>query len=255
MSNPVLNDTYWTKLRDAEVGAVAGSTTMTVQGAIAKTGILLALLMASLAWMWSEFWYGGHPVPGRFAGFMVGGVIAGMVAVLINMFAPRAAMVMGAIYALAEGLVLGGLTMVFQARYPGLPLLAACFTVATLLAMLLLYRTGTIKASSGFIRGVVAATGGLVLGMGLLWLLSMFGVGSGLLTMLYGNGPIGVLFSVFCVGLAALNLVIDFDFIERGAEQRLPKHMEWVAAIGLLVTLVWLYIEILRLLAKFRGRN
>ncbi len=253
MSNPVLNDTYWSKLRDADRGASV-STTMTVNGTIAKTGVLLALLMLTIGWMWMAFWNRGNIEPARFIPFLIGGGIVGFLAVIINSFVPRFAMVTGGVYAIAEGLVLGGVTMLVEAKYPGLPLIAACFTVATLLAMLLLYRTGIIKASNGFIRGVMAATFGLVIGIGIMWLLSMFGIGGGLVASLYGNGPIGIGFSVVCVTLAALNLVVDFAFIERGSQQGLPKHMEWVAAIGLLVTLIWLYFEILRLLSKLRSR-
>lgn len=253
MSNPVLNDTYWSKLRDADRGASV-STTMTVQGCITKTCVLLSLLMLTVGWMWTAFWNHGHIEPSRFMPFVIGGAIVGLVAVLINMFAPRFAMVTGGIYAIAEGLVLGGVTMLVELKYPGIPIIAACFTTATLLGMLLLYRTGIISGSNGFIRGVMGATAGLMMGVGILWLLSMFGIGTGLVATLYGNGPIGIGFSILCVGLAALNLVVDFAFIERGSEQGLPKHMEWVAALGLLVTLVWLYFEILRLLSKLRSR-
>jgi uncharacterized YccA/Bax inhibitor family protein len=169
------------------------------------------------------------------------------------MFAKRLAMPLALGYAVAEGLLLGGFTMFMQARYPGLPLLAAGFTTGTLLAMLILYRTGVIKASSGFMKGMAAAMGGLMLGLGILFLLNLFGIGGGITGALYGNGPIGIGFSVVCIGLAALCLVVDFAVIEQGARDGAPKYMEWVGAFGLLVTLVWLYIEILNLLAKLRG--
>ncbi len=254
MSNPVLNDTYWTKLKDADHSAPT-PTTMTAQGAITKTCVLLALLMATVGWMWSAFWNDGQLDPARFMPFVIGGAITGLVAVLINMFVPRFAMFTGGIYAIAEGLVLGGVTMIVHLQYPGLPLLAACFTTATLLAMLLLYRTGIIKASPAFVRGIIGATVGLALGVAALWILNMFHIGTGVSAMLYGNGTIGIGFSVICVALAALNLVLDFAFIENGSRQGLPKYMEWVGALGLMVTLVWLYIEILRLLAKLRSRD
>jgi len=250
MSNPLLSETYFQKVARNE-GQVA-STTMTVSGTIYKTSWLLAVLLVTLGMMWSAFWNEGHPQVERFGGWMVGGMIVGLIAIIIQTFAPRFAPVTGHIYAVAEGVVLGGLTMMVQLRYPGqdLAVLAGCYTSATLIGMLLLYQLGIIKATAGFNRGVFAATAGLMIGCGLLWILSMFGIGHGVMSALYGNGTIGIVFSLVCIVLAALNLVMDFGFIEQGAARGLPKNMEWVAAVGLLVTLVWLYIEILRLLTK-----
>jgi uncharacterized YccA/Bax inhibitor family protein len=250
MSNPLLSETYFQKVARNE-GQVA-STTMTVSGTMLKTSWLLALLMVTLGMMWGTFWNDGHPQVERFGLWMAGGAIVGFLAVLVQTFAPRAAAITGHVYAVAEGVFLGGLTMLVQMRYPGqdLALLAGCYTAATMVGMLLLYQLGIIKATAGFNRGVMAATAGLVIGCGLLWLLSMFGIGHGLVSALYGNGTVGIIFSLVCIVLAALNLVMDFGFIEQGSARGLPKNMEWVAAVGLLVTLVWLYIEILRLLTK-----
>jgi len=249
MSNPLLSERVW-----EGADAARSESVMTVDGAMSKTVILIMVMTATMWWMWSSFWNGGAPQAERFFGWMIAGGITSLVAVLLGMFLQRLAMLWSLIYALAKGLLLGGITMTFQVRYPGLPLAAAVFTVATLLAMVLLYRTGVIKATPGFVRGVIGATIGLGLGVVLLMVLNLFGIGGGITGMLYGSGWIGIGFSIFCVGLAALNLVIDFAFIEQGAQGRLPKHYEWVAAFGLLVTLVWLYIEILRLLAKLRSR-
>jgi uncharacterized YccA/Bax inhibitor family protein len=254
MSNPVLSEKQWGEIGDRE-GGLADANAMTVNGTVMKTGLLLVVLMATMWWMFDRFWNGGAPVQKEVMPFMIGGAIGGLVICLVMMFAKRLAMFFGLAYAVAEGLFLGGVTMIFEIRYPGLPLLAASFTVATLLGMLFLYRAGVIKASNGFIKGVIGATAGLALGVALLWILSLFGIGGGIVSSLYGNGPIGIGFSVVCVGLAALNLVLDFKVIEDGAQQRAPKYMEWVGAFGLLVTLVWLYIEILRLLAKLRSSN
>lgn len=251
MSNPILTDTVWgrmAKLEDAERRNV-----MTVNGAVDKTVILTLVLLASVAGMWLKFWHGGQPVLGEFIWWGLGGMLVALLAVVVSMFAPRIAMWTGLVYAVAEGLFLGALTMLVQRMAPGMPLIAACLTSACLLGMLLLYRTGVIKATPGFIRGVMIATAGLFLGTAVLFLLGMFGVGDGIRGALYGNGWIGIGFSVLCIGLAALNLVIDFHFIEEGANQQLPKHMEWVAGFALLTTLVWLYIEILRLLMKLKS--
>ncbi len=249
MSNPVLSETRWEALARED-----GRPTdlMTVNGTVTKTAVLLLVLMGTMAWAWSQFWNDGAPNFAAFKPFLIGGLIVALIACFAGVFFPRVAMPMGFIYALAKGLVLAGITMMFEVRYPGLPMLAACFTTATLLSMLLLYRSGIIKASPGFVRGVIGATVGLFLGVGVLMLLNVFGIGAGITGMLYGNGPIGIGFSVVCVGLAALNLVIDFDFIENGAKRGMAKRYEWLAALGLLVTLVWLYIEILRLLGKLR---
>lgn len=251
MSNPILSEKKWSDLADRE--ATSGSNAMTVNGTVMKTGVLLLVLLFTMGWMFEMFWNNGRPMRAQIMPWMIGGMIGSVVLCLVMMFAQRWAMILGLAYAVAEGLLLGGFTMFMEARYPGLPLLAAGFTTGTLLAMLILYRTGIIKASSGFMKGVMAAVGGLMLGLGILFVLNMFGVGTGITGALYGNGPIGIIFSVVCIGLAALCLVVDFAVIEQGARDGAPKHMEWVGAFGLMVTLVWLYIEILNLLAKLRG--
>lgn len=259
MSNPVLSEKQWGDLAEREGsrdGSIPGATAnvMTINGTVMKTGILLVVMLASMAWMYERFWNMGGPVRELVAPWMIGGAIAGLVLTLIMLFAKRLAMILSLGYAVAQGFFIGGFTMFMEAQYPGLPILAASFTTATLLGMLLLYRTGVIKASSGFIKGVIGATVGLFLGVAALMLLNAFGIGGGIVGALYGNGPIGIGFSVVCIGLAAFNLVVDFAVIEQGAQQRLPKYMEWVGAFGLMVTLVWLYIEILRLLSKLKQR-
>lgn len=248
MSNPVLNPDRWQLTIDESRSQPA---TMTVAGTVNKTLILVAIMLATLALMWSNFWSGGA-IASAAIGWTIGGAIGGLVLVLVAMFAPRWAMVVGPLYAVAQGLFLGGLTMIFNQKYPGISELAAVFSIGTLGAMLGLYKFGIIKATVGFKRGVIIATVGLLVGVGLMALLSLFGIGGGLRGALYGNGPIGIVFSIGCIVLAALNLIVDFAFIEEHAESGAPKYMEWVGAFALLVTLVWLYIEILRLLAKLR---
>lgn len=251
MSNPVLSEKRWSDIADRE--STSGANVMTINGTVAKSGVLLLVLLFTMGWMFEMFWNNGHPARAQVMPWMIGGGIAGFVLCLVMMFAQRMAMILGLAYAAAEGLFLGGFTMFMESRYPGLPLLAAGFTTGTLLAMLILYRTGIIKASSGFMKGVMAAVGGLALGLGILFVLNFFGIGAGITGALYGNGPIGIIFSVVCIGLAALCLVVDFAVIEQGARDRAPKYMEWVGAFGLMVTLIWLYIEILNLLAKLRA--
>jgi uncharacterized YccA/Bax inhibitor family protein len=256
MSNPVLSGERWDEVANAD-RPVSSATSMTVNGTVMKTGVLLLFLITAMGWMWSSFWNHGQPDMHAIYPWFIGGAIGGLVLCLIGMFVPKIAFVFAPLYAVAEGLFLGGLTMYIQSLYPksNLPLLAASFTTACVLGMLMLYMTGIIKATPGFVRGVMIATVGLALGMGILMLLNMFGVGGGIAAALGGSGPIGIIFSIFCVGLAAFNLVVDFGFIEQGARQGQPKYMEWVGAFGLLVTLVWLYVEILILLMKLQRRD
>lgn len=251
MSNPILSEKRWNE----ELETTSGGDVMTVDGAAVKTSFLVLIMLAVITVMWSQFWAGKATPFQQLQGYAIGGGIGGLVLVLIGVFLPRFSAVLSIAYAICQGLLLGAITMIFEVRYPGLPLLAATFTSATLLGMLMLYKFGIIKASNGFMRGVMGATAGLALGVGMLFLLNMFGIGTGMRATLYGSGPIGIGFSILCVGLAALNLVVDFGMIEEGAKRRAPKYMEWVGAFGLLVTLVWLYIEILRLLAKLRASD
>ena len=156
------------------------------------------------------------------------------------------------IYALLEGLVLGGLSATIELRYPGIAIQAVGLTFGTLFVLLMAYRSGLIKVTQKFRLGIVAATGGIFFFYLAEMLLGFFGIQ---FTSINGAGPIGIGFSLVIVAIAALNLVLDFDFIEQGVQYGAPKYMEWYAAFGIMVTLVWLYLEILRLLSKFRSRN
>jgi uncharacterized YccA/Bax inhibitor family protein len=150
-----------------------------------------------------------------------------------------------------EGLFLGVISALFEAMYPGIVFQAVLLTFGTLASLLLAYKSGLIRATENFKLGVTAATGAIVMIYVVGWIMSFFGSG---IPYIHESGTIGILFSLFVVVIAALNLVLDFDFIENGVEQGAPKYMEWFAAFGLLVTLIWLYLEILRLLAKLRSR-
>ena len=156
------------------------------------------------------------------------------------------------LYAVAEGLALGAISWIFEAKYPGIVVQAVFLTFGTLASLLLAYMSGLIKATENFKLGVVAATGGIAILYKISWVMSIFGSG---LSVIHSSSTYGILFSGFVVVIAALNLVLDFDFIEEGAEMGAPKYMEWYGAFGLLVTLIWLYLEILRLLAKLQDRR
>jgi len=189
---------------------------------------------------------------GAVAPWMWGGLIGGLVMALVISFKPTTAPFLAPVYALLEGLFLGAISAAFEVAYPGIVMQAVALTFGTLGTLLFAYRTGVIRATENFKLGVTAATGGIFLVYMASWIMGFFGVS---MPFIHESGLIGIGFSVFVVIIAALNLVLDFDFIENGVERGAPKFMEWYAAFGLLVTLVWLYIEILRLLSKLQSRN
>lgn len=180
----------------------------------------------------------------------VGG-IGGLVVGLITIFKKEWAPVTAPVYALLEGLFLGGVSATFEARFHGIVLNAVLLTFGTLGALLVSYRAGFIRATDGFKRGVVAATGAVMLVYLVGFVMSFFGKG---IPYIHQNGWIGIGFSLVVVVIAAFNFILDFDLIEQGANGRAPRFMEWYGAFALLVTLVWLYLELLRLLSKMRSR-
>jgi uncharacterized YccA/Bax inhibitor family protein len=236
--NPTLKESTFRGVTRA-----TGEEAMTLQGTVNKTGLSLLVLLAAAALVWNS----STPQP-----FVLLGLVGGLVTALVTVFKPIAAPVTTPLYAAFEGLLLGGLSLVFEARYPGIVINAVGLTLGTLAVLLLAYSSGLIRPSENFKLGVVAATGAVAL----LYFVSMvMGFFGKTIPFIHDSGPIGIGFSLFVVGLAALNLVLDFDFIERGAAMGAPKYMEWFGAFGLLVTLVWLYVEILRLLAKLQDRR
>jgi uncharacterized YccA/Bax inhibitor family protein len=170
---------------------------------------------------------------------------------LITIFKKNWAMYTAPIYAILQGLFLGGISAIFENQYPGIVIQATGLTFGTLASLLVLYKTGVIKPTENFRLMVVSATMGIALLYVVSFIMSMFGSGIG---FIHDNGIFGIGFSLFVVGIAALNLVLDFDFIEQGSENNAPKYMEWFGAFALMVTLIWLYLEMLRLLAKLRSR-
>jgi uncharacterized YccA/Bax inhibitor family protein len=223
---------------------------MTINGTVTKTALLavLTLIPATYTWrMYYTAWDASAVVP-----WIIGGAIGGFVVALITIFKKQWAAFTAPIYALLEGLFLGGFSAMFEAKYPGIVIQAVTLTFGTLFCLLLAYRSGVIKVTQNFRLGVFAATGGIALIYMATILLGFFGVR---MPFIHESGTIGIAFSLFVVIIAALNLVLDFDFIENGAAYGAPKYMEWYGAFALMVTLIWLYIEILRLLAKLRGRR
>ncbi len=248
--NPVLSHDVFR----IEQSAVA-STTMTIAGTVTKTAILLAITVAGAAVSWVHV----ERVPELMMTYIWGGMISGLVFGVATSFKPTWSPVTSLIYALCEGLFLGALSL-FADQYAQamtgsqtrIVPQAIILTFGTLAAMLTAYRSGLVRATEKFKMGVVAATGGIALVYVATWILAMFGVA---IPYIHQGGMIGIGFSVFVLVIAALNLVLDFDFIETGVQQGAPKYMEWYGAFGLLVTLVWLYIEFLRLLMKLQRRD
>ena len=245
--NPALNDNTFLDIGSGRVIS-GGDDAMTLNGTVNKTAILLMLVVFSAAYTWSLA-SGPTPSPLVFP-LMIGGVIGGLVFFLATMFKKTWAPVTAPLYALCEGLFLGGVSAYFEMSYPGIVMQATALTFGTLAALLMAYRSGLIKATENFKLGVVAATGAICLVYLASMVMRLFGFGS--LGFIHDSGPIGIGFSLVVVVIAALNLVLDFDFIEHGVEQGAPKYMEWIGAFGLVVTLVWLYLEMLRLLSKLR---
>lgn len=246
-SNPALNKEVFTPRQ-----AVATSEYMTLGGTVNKTVIMLLLLLCAAGYVWN----GLQNVPGQDVidpssvyPLTIIGAIAGLILALITIFKKSWSPVTAPLYAVCEGFFLGGISSIFEARYPGIVIQAVGLTFGTLFALLMAYKSGLIRATENFKLGVTAATGGIFLIYLVGFILSFFGTG---IPYIHESGIIGIGFSLFVVVIAALNLVIDFDFIEHGAAGKNPKYMEWFAAFGLMVTLIWLYIEFLHLLAKLR---
>jgi uncharacterized YccA/Bax inhibitor family protein len=244
-SNPAFRRAAWAD--GARTHSRVAGQVMTVDGAATKAGILLILTVLSAAWTWGQGAAGVNTVP-----MMMGGAIGGLILALIIAFKPTSAPFVAPIYALAEGLFIGGLSLFADRLYPGIVVPAVTLTFGTLAALLVAYRAGIVRATPGFRRMVVAATGAIFLIYMLNMVMSFFGSS---IPMIHGSGPMGIGFSVVVIAIAAFNLVLDFDLMERGAKEGLPKFMEWYAGWALLVTLVWLYVEILHLLMKLQNRD
>lgn len=243
-SNPVLKQDSF----DAHeyLTGLPQTAAMTIEGTLNKCMVLFAILIAAAA--------GGvilaTRVPDLGLPLLVGGVIAGLVLAIAISVSPRLAPKLAPVYAAAEGLFLGILSYLFNSLQRGIVLNAAVLTVGVAGTMFLLYRARVIRATPMFTRVIVFSTCGIAL----LYLVNIVGrlLGYTSMPFLHEGTPIGIAFSLFVVGIAAMNLILDFNLIERGAEERAPKFMEWYGAFGLMVTIVWLYVEILRLLSKLR---
>jgi len=241
-SNPVLKESAFT-------GQLAAGEAMTIQGTVNKTGLLLLFVVVSSAYTWG---LSHSPTPEAAYPWMIGGALIGFVTALVTVFKKTWSPLTAPIYAICEGLFLGGISALFEKAYPGIAIQAIALTFAVMFVLLLAYKTGIIRATRGFKLGVIAATGAIALVYVVNFFMQLFGLSG--FSFLYSSTPLGIGISVVVVIIAALNLILDFDFIETAARMGSPKYMEWYGAFGLMVTLIWLYLEIIRLLSKTRRR-
>lgn len=238
-ANPALNKNTFAAFGQM---ATAGKA-MTIEGTVNKTAILMGCVLLTAFYAWT------HP---QAMGLMLVGIIGGLICAIITVVKKDLAGITAPLYALFEGLALGFISVFFEMRFPGIVMNAVMLTFGTLVTLLLAYRSGLIKATENFKLGVVAATGGIFFLYLISFIMGFFGMH---MSFLHDSSLLSIGISFVVVIVAALNLVLDFDFIEQGAQYGAPKYMEWYSAFGLMVTLIWLYIEILHLLAKLQSRD
>ena len=244
--NPTLREATFEQYRGYE-----SSSTMTLGGTVNKTFMLLLFVAATASFSWNLT--GGTAGGGVHPGvLMVGGSILGLIFALATIFKKNWAPVTAPLYALSEGFMLGAISALAELQFPGIAFQATCMTFCTLFGLLVAYKSGLIRATENFKLGLFAATSGIFMIYMVTWIVGLFG---GSMPFIHSSGAMGIGFSAVVVVIAALNLVMDFDFIEHGAEIGAPKYMEWYGAFGLMVTLIWLYLEILRLLMKTQSRK
>ncbi len=257
-ANPALSDKILLSQRSR---AATDSQVMTINGTVAKTSVLLALLLfsATLVWRKGLVLLDGQATPQmmeiamqEMGPWILGGLFGGLIAGFVTVFKANWAPVTAPVYALLEGLFIGGISIIAEAYFPGVVLQAIGLTFGVLISLLVAYRTGIIKVTDKFRAGVMAATGGVLLIYAATIFLGFFGAS---IPYIHSAGPIGIGFSAIVVVIAALNLVLDFDLIESASNQGMPKYMEWYGGFALMVTLIWLYLEILRLLMKLNSRR
>jgi uncharacterized YccA/Bax inhibitor family protein len=251
-SNPALGEnTYRDVARMQYGGTIDAAARMTMSGTVNKTGVLLLCALATAAWTWNIFTQTQNPE--SVGGLLMIGVLGGLVVAFLTIFKKEWSPVTAPIYALLQGLFLGGISAILNARHPGTAFQAVGLTFATLFVLLFAYKARIIRVTRRFALGVFAATGGIMLFYFATMILGFFHITA--FSSVYSASPIGIAFSLFVVAIAALNLVLDFNFVEQGVAYGAPKYMEWYSAFGIMVTMVWLYLEMLRLLSKLNSRR
>ncbi len=238
MANPALNDEVFSQLWDAQWEV------MTLQGTVNKSILLIEITSLAAIGVWN---YADIVAP-----YMIPLILLSLVLALVIIFKKTTAPYLSPVYAILEWMVIWVLSLFFEAQFPGIVVQAVSLTLAVFFIMLGLYRARIIRVTEQFRSIIIGATGAIMI----VYLISLFGSLTGWFNVpyLHDNGPIGIGISVFIVGIASFNLLLDFDIIERGVQARAAKYMEWYASFGLLITLIWLYLEILKLLSKIRSR-
>ncbi|MCW3461982.1 Bax inhibitor-1/YccA family protein [Chitinophaga nivalis] len=239
-NNPVLKEDVFNKAPYATGDA------MTIRGTVNKMSFLLIMLMAASVFSWGQYYRGSAVLP-----LVIGGAIGGFILALVIIFKKEWSPYLAPAYAIAEGLFLGAISAMYESQWHGIVLQAVGLTFGTFIAMLVLYRTGVIRATERFKSIIITATAGIAFFYLIAIVLRLFNID---MPFIHSSGTFGIIFSLVVVGVAALNLILDFDMIEQGAAHGAPKYYEWYASFGLMVTLVWLYLEILRLLSKLNRR-
>jgi uncharacterized YccA/Bax inhibitor family protein len=248
--NPALSEK---RFRDTILDdVVTHNNAMTVKGTLQKFGFLLIMVLGTSFYSWKEFAEGGNVMP-----LVLTGAIGGLVVAIVLAFKKEWSPFLAPAYALLEGLFVGAISAtynsVFAETAPNIIMSAVGLTLGTAVAMYLLYSFKIIRATEKFKSIIITATAGIAIFYLIVWVMRMFGFNN--MTFLHEGSLIGIGFSLFVVAIAALNLILDFDMIEQGSELGAPKYMEWYGAFGLMVTIVWLYLEILRLLSKLNSRD
>jgi len=249
MSNPVLSQKIFQK-----EFAASQSTTMTIKGTAMKSLILVLMVLAGASYSWKIF---SDAINSSAVNpWMWGGAIGGFITAIIISLKPKMAQYLAPLYAVLQGLFLGGISAMFNAAFvqsaPGIVMNATLLTIMTALVMLLVYRTNIIKVDGKFAKMMIIAIGAIAFYYFITIILTLFGVN---LTMLHNSGPLSIVISLIIVLVAAFSLLMDFNCIEKASAAVAPKYMEWYGAFGLMVTLIWLYLEMLKLLAKFAGNK
>ena len=249
-SNPALSEKKFTSTVINDI--VSAENAMTVKGTLQKFGFMMLMVLGTAFYSWKEFAGGGNVMP-----LIMTGAIGGLIVAIVIIFKKEWSAYLAPLYALLEGLAIGAISAVyndaFAAKAPNIVINAVGLTLGVAIAMYLLYSFKIIKATEKFKSIVITATMGIAIFYVIVMVLRMFGYDN--MPFLHEGSLLGIGFSLFVVAIASLNLILDFDMIEKGVEMGAPKYMEWYGAFGLLVTLVWLYLEILRLLSKISGRK
>jgi len=258
-SNPAFRESVF---RQASQDLANSSGAMTIQGTAIKSMVLVGILLVTAIFTWTKALAPASTsevavstqaaINGSAIPFVLGGAFGGFILAMITSFVPRVSPYTAPLYAAAEGLFLGGISAIYEGMYSGIVFQAVALTIGTLILLLSVYATGLVRVTEGFKAGVIAATGAICLVYLASMFLGFFGIS---IPYIHSGGLIGIGFSVFVVIIASLNLVLDFDMISNYSQRGAPKYMEWYCGFGLLVTLVWLYLEVLRLLSKLSDRR